>query len=112
MDWKRLGFLDWFLGVFAAIGFAGYGVYCIVMQEGVIVVPFHSIEMGSTSDGLSVYGTAAVRTGISYLFWAVFCHFAGIWKAHRRIDRETWGKITMALFAAAIVSLLWAMFSM
>jgi len=112
MDWKRLTYLDWFLGVPLAGGLLVYGIYCIVMQQGVLVFPSHRIEHGSISDGLNVYGTAAVRTGISYLVWAAFCHFAGIWKAYRKLDRETWGKIGMGLFAAGVVCVLWAMFSM
>ena len=94
------------------VGFFGYGIYCIVMQEGVIIVPSPNWEMGSTSDGLNVFGTSAVWTSISYLIWAAFCHFAGIWKAYRNLDRETWAKIAMGLFAAAVICLLWAMFSM
>ncbi len=112
MDWKRLGFVDWLLGIPAAIGFIGYGLYCILTQQGVIVVPFHSREVGSINDGLNVYDTAAVRTGVSYLIWGSYCHFAGLWKAYRGMDPETWGKIGMGLFAAGVVSLLWAMFSM
>ena len=112
MDWKRLTFFDWFTGILVAAGFFGYGIYCIVMQEGVFYIPFQSRMGTSSPEPMNVFGTAAVRTGISYLIWAAFFHFGGIWKTYRRIDRETWGKIAMALFATGVLSLLWALFSM
>ncbi len=112
MDWKRLSWVDWFLGVGAAVGFFVYGIVCIVTRQGVFMIPFHKLGQGSSADSMNVSGLAAVRTGVAYLIWAAFCHMAGIWKASRRLDEDTWGKLSMALFAASVVALLWAMAAM
>ena len=109
-DWKKVSVVGWICGI-GSIGFFLYGIYCIVMKSGYLFVPFHSMEMGSPSDGLAVQGTAAVRTGIAYILFSGFMASSFLWNAH--VDQtEKWARNNFFLFIAAVICLLWAMFSM
>jgi hypothetical protein len=109
-DWKRLPFIVWLFAA-ASVGFFVYGIYCIIMRQGLFVVPFHSVEAGSIGDGMAVQGTAAVRTGIGYILFALFMGGSAFLKAQPEPD-EKMARNVFFLFIAAILCLLWAMFSM
>lgn len=110
LDWKKLPFLSW-LSAVASVGFFVYGIYCIVTRQGMFFVPFHSIEMGSIGDGMAVQGAAAVRTGIAYILFAMFMGVFGFWKAQPEPSEEM-ARNGFFLFIAAVLCMLWAMFSM
>jgi hypothetical protein len=110
MDWKKLPFVDW-LTLLGAIGLFFYGIYCIVVRHGRFLIPFHSTELGSISDGMAVWGVAAVRTGIAYLFFALFLFGHILLKQQPEPSEETARNIFF-LFIAAVLCLFWAMFSM